>query len=201
MQVPLFPLKTVLFPGGPLPLRIFETRYVDMISQCMKDNGSFGVLLIQDGQEAGTAASTYTIGTLARIVDFYQGSDGLLGVTAIGTHKFELKSAERQEDGLNIGEIEILPSETPMKLPQEYASLAEILEAILDDLGRLYEDMERHLDDAGWVANRFMEILPIALEQKQMCLERADCRQRLEIVAAVLEQVRLPAADDSPRAD
>ncbi len=195
MQVPLFPLNTVLFPGGPLPLRIFETRYVDMVSQCMKDNTSFGVLLIQDGQEAGTPASTYTIGTLARIVDFYQGSDGLLGVTAIGTHKFELKSAERQEDGLNVGEIEILPGETPMVLPEEYASLAEILEAILDDLGRLYEDMDRHFGDAGWVANRFLEILPIALEQKQMCLERADCRQRLEIVAAVLEQVRMPSPD------
>ncbi len=196
MQVPLFPLNTVLFPGGPLPLRIFETRYVDMVSQCMKDNTSFGVLLIQEGQEAGAPASTYTVGTLARIVDFYQGSDGLLGVTAIGTHKFELVSAERQADGLNMGEIEILPSETPMVLPEQYASMAEILEAILDDLGRLYEDMERHLDDAGWVANRFLEILPIALEQKQMCLERADCRQRLEIVAAVLEQVRVPTADE-----
>ena len=82
-----------------------------------------------------------------------------------------------------------------MVLPEEYASLAEILEAILDDLGRLYEDMDRHFDDAGWVANRFLEILPIALEQKQMCLERADCRQRLDIVAAVLEQVRMPSAD------
>lgn len=199
MQVPLFPLNTVLFPGGPLPLRIFETRYVDMISRCMKDNTSFGVLLIQDGQEAGSPASTYTIGTLARIVDFYQGSDGLLGVTAIGTHKFELQSAERQADGLNVGEIEILPGEIPMVLPAEYANLPEILEAILDDLGRLYEDMERHFDDAGWVANRFLEILPIALEQKQMCLERADCRQRLDIVAAVLEQVRMPSSD-SPEA-
>ncbi|MEM1173250.1 MAG: LON peptidase substrate-binding domain-containing protein [Pseudomonadota bacterium] len=195
MQVPLFPLNTVLFPGGPLPLRIFETRYVDMVSQCMKDNTSFGVLLIREGQEAGTPASTYSVGTLARIVDFYQGSDGLLGVTAIGTHKFELTSVERRDDGLNIGQIEILPGETPMVLPNDYASLAEILEAILDDLGRLYEELDRHFDDAGWVANRFLEILPIALEQKQMCLERADCRQRLDIVAAVLEQVRMPSSD------
>ena len=194
MKVPLFPLNTVLFPGGPLPLRIFESRYVDMVSRCVRDNLSFGVLLIQDGEEAGGAASTVEIGTLARIVDFYQGSDGLLGVTALGTHRFRLLSAERQDDGLNVGEIELLPNETPMLLPENYANLSDILEAILDDLGRLYEDMERHLDDAGWVANRFIEILPIAMEQKQACLERADNQQKLEIVSAVLEQVRVPSA-------
>ncbi len=194
MKVPLFPLNTVLFPGGPLPLRIFEARYVDMVSRCVRDNLSFGVLLIQDGEEAGGAASTVEIGTLARIVDFYQGSDGLLGVTALGTHRFRLLSAERQDDGLNVGEIELLPNETPMLLPENYANLSDILEAILDDLGRLYEDMERHLDDAGWVANRFIEILPIAMEQKQACLERADNQQKLEIVSAVLEQVRVPSA-------
>ena len=196
MQVPLFPLNTVLFPGGPLPLRIFETRYVDMISRCMKDNGSFGVLLIKEGQEAGGAASTWEIGTLARVIDFYQGSDGLLGVTAIGTHRFRLLSAERQADGLNVGEVELLPAETPMVLPEEFAPLAEILEAILDDLGRLYEDMDRHFDDAGWVANRFLEILPVALEQKQLCLENTDCRQRLELAAAVLQQVKPSASAD-----
>jgi len=196
VQVPLFPLNTVLFPGGPLPLRIFEARYVDMISACMKDNTSFGVLLIEDGQEASGPAKTVDVGTLARIVDFYQGNDGLLGVTAVGTHRFRLLSAERQGDGLNVGTIELLPAETPMSLPDEYASLSTILEAILDDLGKLYEGFDRHLDDAGWVANRFIEILPIALEQKQLCLESADCRQRLQIVASVLQQVRMPDDDD-----
>jgi Lon protease-like protein len=194
LQVPLFPLNTVLFPGGPLPLRIFEARYVDMISHCLKENASFGVVLIREGQEAGTPASTYEVGTLARIVDWYQGSDGLLGVTAIGTHRFRLLSAERQDDGLNVGTIELLPSETPMVLPEEYAPLTDILEAILDDLGRLYEAQERHLDDAGWVANRFIEILPIALDQKQLCLESANQQQRLQLVSEVLKKVRFPAA-------
>ena len=87
MEVPLFPLNTVLFPGGPLPLRIFETRYLDMVSRCMKDDLPFGVLLIREGAEVGPAA-TCDVGTLARIVDWYQGSDGLLGVTAIGTERF-----------------------------------------------------------------------------------------------------------------
>ena len=85
VRVPLFPLSTVLFPGGPLPLRIFEARYVDMISRCMKDDSPFGVVLIREGDEVGPA-KTHDIGTLARIVDWYQGSDGLLGVTARGEY-------------------------------------------------------------------------------------------------------------------
>ena len=79
MQVPLFPLNVVLFPGGPLPLRIFESRYIDMIGERMRNNGPFGVLLIREGVESGGEASTWNIGTLAKIVDWYQGSDGLLG--------------------------------------------------------------------------------------------------------------------------
>ena len=89
MQVPLFPLRTVLYPGGPLPLRIFEPRYIDMVSKCLKKDCQFGVLLIREGNEAG-AASTYNIGTLARITDWYQGSDGLLGITAVGEQRFRL---------------------------------------------------------------------------------------------------------------
>ncbi len=186
----------MLFPGGPLPLRIFEARYVDMISHCLKENASFGVLLIREGNEAGTPATTHEVGTLARIVDWYQGSDGLLGVTAVGTHRFRLLSAERQPDGLNVGTVELLPDETPMVLPEQYAPLTEILEAILDDLGRLYEGGERHFDDAGWVANRFIEILPIAMEQKQLCLESANQQQRLELVSEVLKRVRFTSQSE-----
>ena len=87
MEIPLFPLHTVLYPGGPLPLRIFEQRYLDMISRCLKSESLFGVLLIKNGNEAGLA-ETWNVGTLAKIVDWYQGSDGLLGVTAIGQQRF-----------------------------------------------------------------------------------------------------------------
>jgi len=97
VQIPLFPLNTVLFPGGPLPLRIFEARYVDMVSSCLKEDSPFGVLLIRDGGETGNA-TTHEIGTLARIVDWYQGSDGLLGVTAVGEQRFRLLSSHRQDD-------------------------------------------------------------------------------------------------------
>lgn len=193
MRVPLFPLNTVLFPGGPLPLRIFEARYIDMISACLKTDTRFGVLLIRDGGETG-AATTYDVGTLARIVDWYQGSDGLLGVTAVGTERFRLLSSERQDDGLNVGEIEILDAEPVMALPDEYGEMAEILAGVLDDLGLLYESLERRLDDAGWVSSRFFEILPIDLGQKQHSLEQGDPADRLQIVHALLSAAREPPA-------
>ncbi len=187
MQVPLFPLNTVLFPGGPLPLRIFEARYLDMISQCMKNDEPFGVLLIREGQEAGMA-TTHTVGTLARITDWYQGSDGLLGITAIGEQRFRLISSTRQDNGLNIGEIEILDKEPVTPMPPEYQEMAGILAGVLDDLGRLYESLDRQFDDAGWVTSRFVEILPIDLEEKQRCLEQSDPVERLKIVRALLRE-------------
>ena len=195
MQVPLFPLSTVLFPGGPLPLRIFEARYVDMIGRCMKDDEPFGVLLIREGNEAGSA-TFHDIGTTARIVDWYQGSDGLLGVTARGERRFRLLDSHREADGLNIGTIELLPEETDLPLPEEYRPMATILAGVLDDLGRLYEDLERRLDDAGWVTNRFVEILPIELEEKQLCLEQSDPVERLRLVQEVLKNVRGPVDPD-----
>lgn len=181
----------MLFPGGPLPLRIFETRYIDMISERLQKEAPFGVLLIRDGQETGPA-STYDVGTLARITDWYQGSDGLLGVTAIGEQRFRLLTAERQADGLNVGNVELLPDEQPLPLPEEYKAMAEILEGVLDDLGRLYEALPRHYQDAGWVTMRFIEILPLELEQKQRCLEEGDATARLRLVVQLLDSVKGP---------
>lgn len=174
-----------------MPLRIFEARYVDMIGERMKSDAPFGVLLIREGEETGPA-TTHRVGTLARIVDWYQGSDGLLGVTAIGERRFRLVSSDRQSSGLNIGEIEVLPDEVPMPLPDEYEPMADILAGVLDDLGRLYENLERCFDDAGWVTNRLIEILPITVEQKQYCLEKGDPAERLELVHEVLNAVRGP---------
>ena len=191
MRVPLFPLRTVLYPGGPLPLRIFEPRYLDMISDCLKNDAPFGVLLIRSGNETGPA-TTYDVGTLARITDWYQGSDGLLGVTAIGEQRFRLLSSERAPDGLNIGEVELIPAEEACALPEEYRPLADILSGVLEDLGRLYESLDKQYDDAGWVGYRFAEILPIPPEQKQNCLEANDPVERLKLMRGVLEAVRGP---------
>lgn len=187
MQIPLFPLNTVLFPGGPLPLRIFEPRYLDMLSRCMKDDAPFGVLLIREGGEVGPA-TTWEIGTLAKVTDWYQGSDGILGVTAIGTERFRLRDAERQPDGLNVGEVDTLPPPPSMTLPPEYAGLPQILDTVLDDLGRLYEGLERRPTDACWVAWRFVEILPIDLEEKQAALESDDIEACLRMIATALHK-------------
>ena len=191
MQVPLFPLNAVLFPGGPLPLRIFEPRYLTMVSDCVRNDTTFGVLLIREGAEAG-AATTHEIGTLARVADWYQVSDGLLGITAIGEHRFRVVSSHREPNGLNFGNIEILPEEPAMPLPEEYRSMPHILAGVLDDLGRLYESLERHMDDAAWVTSRFVEILPMDLEQKQLCLESSDPAERLRIVQDLLKSAWRP---------
>lgn len=191
MHVPLFPLRTVLYPGGPLPLRIFEPRYIDMISKCLKDDKPFGVLLIREGSEVGRA-STYDVGTLARITDWYQGSDGLLGITAVGEQRFRLVASNREADGLNVGQVELLPPDSGPALPEEFKPLANILSGVLDDLGRLYESLDRNYDDADWVGYRFAEILPISPEQKQSCLEATDSLTRLKMMRDVLDSVRGP---------
>ena len=198
VRIPLFPLNVVLFPGGPLPLRIFETRYIDMVSERMRGDGPFGVVLIRDGVEAGGPAATFETGTLARIADFYQGSDGLLGITAIGEQRFRLLDAERASDGLNIGTIELIPDELAVPLPTGAQALADILSSVLDDLGKLYATLPRRLDDAGWVANRFIEILPIRLQQKQALLEDSDPLARLELVREALRSVRPAAGATDP---
>jgi Lon protease-like protein len=195
VQVPIFPLGTVLFPGGPLPLRIFEPRYLDMISDCLKNDRPFGVVLIRDGAETGPS-TTYDVGTLAKITDWYQGSDGLLGVTAVGEQRFRLTANKQQADGLNLGEVELLPPDPEMPLPDEYVPIAQILIGVLDDLGRLYESLPRKYDDATWVGYRFIEILPISVEQKQQCLETTDPVERLRLASEVLESVR--GVEDSP---
>ncbi len=158
-----------------------------MISDCLKNDSPFGVLLIREGNETGPA-TTHTIGTLARIIDWYQGSDGLLGVTAIGEQRFRLVSSERISSGLNVGEIEILPNEPAMPMPEKYREISNILEDVLNDLGRLYESLDRRLDDAAWVTSRFVEILPIDLEDKQRYLEQSDPADRLEIVRELLRR-------------
>ena len=186
VRVPLFPLNTVLFPGGPLPLRIFEPRYLDMISRCLKADAPFGVVLIRDGAEAGLA-TTHTVGTLARVTDWYQGSDGILGVTAVGEQRFRLLAAERQRDGLNVGEVELLPDAASFPLPTEYQGTVSILANVMDELGILYEGIDRRYDDTAWVAYRLAEILPIGLDIKQECLESEDLLNCLRAVERMIQ--------------
>ncbi|HEY4445612.1 MAG TPA: LON peptidase substrate-binding domain-containing protein [Steroidobacteraceae bacterium] len=181
-SIALFPLNIVLFPGGPLPLRIFETRYVDMVRRCMREAQVFGVVLIREGSEVGPA-ETFDVGTLAKIVDFHQLSDGLLGLSCLGQQRFRILSSSRQADGLNVGEVDYLAPEPAMAVPERHARLAELLKSVLPQLGEVYEGFDMHLDDAAWVGHRLAEILPIPLTDKQMCLELDDPIQRLDVLS------------------
>ena len=184
--VPLFPLQTVLFPEGPLPLRIFEPRYLDMVSQCMKDQAPFGVVLIAAGAEVNAPVRTHAQGTLAKIYDWDQGDDGLLSIKAAGDARFRLLSMERQPDGLNIGTIESLPPEPSVPLPGEFKPFAELVRVVLDDLTEIYAQMERRYDDATWVGCRLAEILPLELLVRQQCLEMDDPLERLDYLRPFL---------------
>ena len=186
-ELPLFPLNTVLFPGGPLPLRIFEPRYVDMVKRCLRDQASFGVVLIREGEEAGPRpAEFHDLGTLARIVDFDTLPDGLLGLTCIGEQRFRVQSHTRLQDGLNMAHVNVFDPDVPMPLPAEYQHLVELLERLLPELGDWYARVERHSDDAHWVSYRLAELLPLSMPSRQFCLELADPRERLRLLSEVL---------------
>ena len=184
--IPLFPLQTVLFPGGPLPLRIFETRYLDMVRRCMRESQPFGVVLIQEGDEVGEVATTATVGSTARIADFHTLPDGLLGIACVGERKFRVQRVWRAADGLNMGEIQWLPAEPEVALPTDYARLAAAVRRALDELDEQYQHVEKKFDDAAWVSARLTELLPIELNDKQALLEMADPIERLDALAVIV---------------
>lgn len=177
--IALFPLNIVLFPAGPLPLRIFETRYVDMVRRCMRESQEFGVVLIREGKEVGPA-ETFDVGTLAKIIDFHPLSDGLLGLSCVGQQRFRIRTRSRQADGLNLAEVDALPAQPVVAVPARHARLPELLKHVLPQLGEVYTDIQMHLDDAAWVGHRLAEILPIPLADKQSYLELDDPIQRLD---------------------
>jgi Lon protease-like protein len=181
-SIALFPLNIVLFPDGPLPLRIFETRYVDMVRRCMRGDLDFGVVLIREGREVGPA-ETYDVGTLARITDFDALPDGLLGLSCVGERRFRIARRSVQADGLNVGEVNWLAMEPAVPVPERLRRLADLLRRVLPELGEVYTDIEMRLDDAAWVGHRLAEILPIPLQDKQTYLEMDDPIQRLELLA------------------
>jgi Lon protease-like protein len=183
-ELPLFPLHTVLFPGGPLSLRIFEPRYLDMVRRCLKEHSEFGVVLILEGAEAGAVTATADTGTSARLVDFDTLPDGLLGVVCVGERRFHVLRRWLQDDGLNVGAVDYLPADVPCAVPEEFAHLGELLREVLPRLGVPYTHVQAQFEDAGWVSNRWAEILPLAQSEKQELLELADPLVRLAQVAA-----------------
>ena len=179
-DIPLFPLSTVLFPGGTLDLRIFERRYLDLVRDCARDGRGFGVCLILDGTEAGAPAVPAAVGTLARIVDFDTLPDGLLGIRANGGERFRVASTRVRDNGLVHGEAEFWPDEPVVPVPPEYALLATILERLFERIGGDAARVERaRYDDASWVGFRLAEQLPLQAAEKQHLLQLTDPIARL----------------------
>jgi len=188
-ETPLFPLNTVLFPGGPLSLRIFEPRYLDMVSECLRSEQPFGVCLIAGGSEVGAPADTVAVGTLARIVDWSRLEDGLLGIGARGEGRFRVLERRTAENRLVLARVAELPAEPPSPLPPEHAPLAHLLEHVLEQVGRLYAGLPARYDDATWVGYRLAELLPLPLTRKQYFLELEDPLERLAQLAAVVAAI------------
>jgi Lon protease-like protein len=179
-DIPLFPLNAVLFPGGPLSLRIFERRYLDMVRDCARSGGGFGVCLILHGREAGGIAVPAAVGTLARIVDFCTLPDGLLGISAEGGERFHVDSSRVRDNGLAHGAVRFWPDEPTVALPPEFVLLATILERLLEQPGNAFVKAERHLfDDASWVGFRLAEALPLENPERQHLLQITDPLDRL----------------------
>ena len=187
-DLPIFPLRTILFPDSKLPVRIFEPRYIDMVSRSMREDSEFGIILSRESTDP-KMFETYDTGTLAKIIDWDQGGDGLLGITTIGTQKFRLKELNKQEDGLNIGSIERIEKEGDYKPLKEFTHLVELLQAILDDVN-IYDDNEKRFDSASWISYRFAEILPLRIEDKQKCLEIDDPIIRLNFLEPLIKMIR-----------
>lgn len=191
LTIPIFPLHTVLFPHGKLPLRIFEPRYLDMISNCFKSGNGFGVCLIRDGSEIGKAAETYETGTLSEITYFNKQADGLLGITASGKQRFHILSKRVEPNQLTIAEVELLPNEPGQAIPAQYKPAVDVLKRLLDQLGYPFIKLEKHYEDASWVSGRLAELLPIRLEQKQYFLQLDNPLQRLERLWCLMEDLDL----------
>jgi Lon protease-like protein len=192
--LPLFPLKTVLFPGGMLPLKVFEQRYVEMTKVCLKDEKPFGVCLLKDGDEVarpGSAAKPpdfATIGTLARITTCDVPQLGIFHLKTEGGTRFQVQSHSIADDGLVVGEVTTIPPEPTVTLPEGYRPLAALLELLIKRVGRENFAAEPALDDATWVSYRLAELLPLPLAIKQSMLEINDSEVRLQVLSQFLKQ-------------
>jgi Lon protease-like protein len=177
-ELPLFPLNAVLFPGGPLPLRIFEPRYLDMVSRCMREQSGFAVVLITDGEETAVTASFAATGTEASIVDFDRLEGGLLGISCIGRGRVRVLEAWREADGLNRGRVVAIDADPVLPVPAAQAWLTDVVRRVLPEAGDTYRHVEMR-DDAAWVGNRLAEMLPLSLTDKQALMELTDPLERL----------------------
>ena len=194
MIIPLFPLQSVLFPGGRLPLRIFEQRYMDMATACLKESASFGICLIARGEEVAhkgrKSAEPHAVGTLAHIADWDMQQLGVLNIVAQGGERFRVRRHWVEDSGLLRGEVELIGEPVAVPVPGAYARLVPLLRAIVGELatGSPSAPATPHrFFDSGWLGMRYAEVLPIPVAAKQKLLEIEDSIDRLEIIYRFLE--------------
>lgn len=192
-NLPLFLLGTVLFPGGVLPLRVFEARYVDMMRECMKAGQPFGVCLIKEGSEVGAPAVPHDAGCLAQIVDFDMQQLGVLNIRTHGGARFRVLDTRNEVNGLVRARAEARPDDAAVAVPAGFGNCTLILRAILPKLPAGMIREPHQFDDATWVSNRLAEILPIPSLAKQRLMELDDPLMRLEIIHKYLAQQGLKA--------
>ena len=195
VEIPLFPLHPVLFPGGRLPLQIFEPRYTDMIGAGMRDGKPFGVVLIRRGSDARLIAEMpqpeiFDVGTEAHVVDFNLLANGRLGIVVRGGRKFRVRGTREQEDHLLIGEVEFLAEEPALPIDSGHQELVDILRELvkhpmIEKLG-----LEIDFSDARSVGWRLAELLPIEPEIKQSLLKLQWPRERLQELTRLVDKLR-----------
>jgi Lon protease-like protein len=187
-EIPLFPLNTVLFPGGLLPLRVFEQRYVQMTAACLRNDEPFGVCLIREGTEVGAAATPEEVGCLARIVQWDMEQLGLLQIVAQGAERFRILARRVQPDGLALARIELLPESADAPVPDQLAICRQLLERIAAEHGERIFAKPFQFDSSTWVSARLAEVLPLPLATKQQLMELGDGVRRLELLQGFLRQ-------------
>lgn len=187
-DIPLFPLKSVLFPGGHLSLKVFEKRYLDMSADCLKNDKPFGVCLIMKGEEVGAPAEPYSVGTLAHVSHWDMEQLGILQLVVRGGRRFRILERRVDADGLQRARVRLLPEPDAMPVPEAQGSLLPILRKVADDLGPEKMPLPHDWNDAAWVGYRLTEVMPVQLLAKQKLLELDDAVSRLEILFRYLEQ-------------
>ena len=205
--LPLFPLGTVLYPGGLLPLRIFEVRYLDMIGKCHKNGAPFGVVSLTQGSEVrrvdpgqpsgdGFVQEEFnSVGTLARITEFSTPQPGLMVIRCEGAQRFKIANREKLKHGLWIADVTRLDEDIAVPIPEDLQPTANALDKLFRSLQlRNIPDDQMpvmapyRLDDCGWVANRWCELLPLPAELKQRLMQLENPLVRLELVSDILER-------------
>mgnify|MGYP000904047313 CR=1 FL=1 len=180
-SLPLFPLNSVLLPGAWLDLRIFETRYLDLIRDCSRHGTSFGVVLIREGRDTDATNDIHAIGCEARIIDFSTLPDGLLGIRVEGARRFRIRDSHVAGNGLRVANVDWLPQVDASPVPSEFAVLVTILERLAEHGdSQLGAADKARFDDADWVSWRVVERLPLELPEKQQALEQDEPLQRLQ---------------------